>query len=443
MSDSGGPLEGARVQRIDGPQRDLFVLTLHRADLHGCLVLSTARGRAGIGWVPTRPRGEPASSFVQLLRKHLENGRVLRATDDPTGAQIVIRRGDTQAALRLELDPPNLLLVLDGQLTATLHPRTPDAPYAAPPDTSTLDLARLEQRGMRLVEAPGQARARALERAIGRRRKQLERRLRAIEGDLARAEQVGALRDRASLLLAHLHAIPVGATEATLTDWNADPPAPLLVTLDPALGPKGEAEALFRRARKHERGAEIALSRHAETEQELARCDALAEALVGADETALDRIEREAARHGVRSQRAGAAAEASARMPYRTFRGAGDRAILVGRSAADNDVLTVRVARPHDHWLHVRGFGGSHVVVPLERGESCPPELLVDAAHLAAHFSEARGETRIEVQHVARRHVRKRRGAPPGAVVVTREKVIVLRIESERIRTLLGAEDPR
>jgi predicted ribosome quality control (RQC) complex YloA/Tae2 family protein len=115
--------------------------------------------------------------------------------------------------------------------------------------------------------------------------------------------------------------------------------------------------------------------------------------------------------------------------------------VLVGRSAQDNDALTLRHARPYDHWLHARGVPGSHVVVPLERDETCPSDLLVDAAHLAAHFSGARGEALTEVQHTPRRYVRKARGAPPGSVALTREKVIVLRVDPDRLARLLASED--
>lgn len=444
MSEGAGPLAMARVQRVDGPRPDLFVFTLHRADLHGCLVLSTAEGRAGVGWIAQRPRGAPASSFVSLLRKHVEGGRIASARMDDGGAELVIRRGESQVALLSAIHPANLLVAIDGRLAAALRPAsvpigTSYEPMSggAPLDPSELDATLVDA----AAEGTARERARSLGLTIARRRRQLERRLRAIEADLARIDDVAPLRDRASLLLAHLSAIPSRASEAIVTDWNADPPQPLRIPIDPARGPKGEAEALFRRARKLERGAAIALDRHARTEQEIARLDALVEAIASASEADLERLEREASRLGARAQRAGSVAEAAARRPYRTFRGAGDRAILVGRSAADNDVLTLRVARAHDHWLHARGVAGTHVIVPLDRGEICPPELLVDAAHLAACFSEARGETQVEVQHVSRRHVRKPRGSPPGAVVVTREKVLALRVEPARLTRLLASED--
>jgi predicted ribosome quality control (RQC) complex YloA/Tae2 family protein len=112
----------------------------------------------------------------------------------------------------------------------------------------------------------------------------------------------------------------------------------------------------------------------------------------------------------------------------------------VGRKAADSDVLTLRVAKPHHLWLHAKGRSGAHVVIPLEKGKSCPPALLVEAAHLAAHFSKARNELVVEISYTPRRYVRKPRGSAPGLVVVDREKVLALRQSRETLQKLLERE---
>ena len=49
---------------------------------------------------------------------------------------------------------------------------------------------------------------------------------------------------------------------------------------------------------------------------------------------------------------------------------------------ADNDATTLKVAGPHDLFLHVRGTPGAHVIVPLERGEEIAEQTLLDAATL-------------------------------------------------------------
>ncbi len=95
--------------------------------------------------------------------------------------------------------------------------------------------------------------------------------------------------------------------------------------------------------------------------------------------------------------------------------------ILVGRTAADNDVLSLRLAAPRDFWLHVSGTSGSHVVVRNPEGlERMPRATAQLAAALAAGHSRARGGGSVAV-HVTRcGDVRKPRGLAPGQVELAR-----------------------
>lgn len=95
--------------------------------------------------------------------------------------------------------------------------------------------------------------------------------------------------------------------------------------------------------------------------------------------------------------------------------------IVVGRSAAENDRLSIREARQSDLWLHAAGFAGSHVVIRAAEGktEDVPREVVEEAALLAIWHSKARGAGGKVPVHVCRaRDVSKRRGAPPGQVVL-------------------------
>src|SRR5690349_4100193 len=65
--------------------------------------------------------------------------------------------------------------------------------------------------------------------------------------------------------------------------------------------------------------------------------------------------------------------------------------VLVGRTAADNDLLTFKLGAARDFWLHVSGASGSHVVVRNpDNLERLPRETLRFAAALAAGYSKAR-----------------------------------------------------
>lgn len=94
--------------------------------------------------------------------------------------------------------------------------------------------------------------------------------------------------------------------------------------------------------------------------------------------------------------------------------------ILVGRSARENEELTLRVADRRDLWLHAAGYAGSHVIVRRPAGASDAPRHVIErAAELAAWHSKARNARGKVAVHVCPAgHVRKRRGAPTGQVQI-------------------------
>jgi predicted ribosome quality control (RQC) complex YloA/Tae2 family protein len=101
--------------------------------------------------------------------------------------------------------------------------------------------------------------------------------------------------------------------------------------------------------------------------------------------------------------------------------------ILVGRAAHDNDNLTFKIARPNDLWLHAADYPGSHVIVRNPTRKDLPHRTLMEAAQLAAYFSQANKDPKVDVHYVARKFVAKIRGAAPGLVRLTRQKSITVK----------------
>jgi predicted ribosome quality control (RQC) complex YloA/Tae2 family protein len=95
--------------------------------------------------------------------------------------------------------------------------------------------------------------------------------------------------------------------------------------------------------------------------------------------------------------------------------------ILVGRTARDNDVLSLKLAGPNDFWFHVSGESGSHVVVRNPDGlDTLPRDTKRLAASLAAGHSKAHKGGRVAVHMARARDVRKTRGLAPGKVLLSR-----------------------
>ena len=291
-------------------------------------------------------------------------------------------------------------------------------------------------------------RVEALKRAFSKAETRLARRVLAIEGDLAKMEAVSALATRAAWLVPAAKRATRGATELRIDDDGTG--EPVVMKLDPAKPAMAQLDALFRKAKRLRLGREVARTRLEATQSAVARLTEVREAL-GNPNLDVDRVEtlareaKDAAPRDVSLPSRGASHERPSRdekrRPFRLFHGLSGARILVGRGADDNDALTFHVASPHDVWVHAKERRGAHVIVPLARGKSLPEGALVEAAQLAAHFSEARDEAVVDVQYTPRKHLRKPRGAAKGFVIVDREKVLVLRMDSMLVSKLLDREE--
>ena len=288
------------------------------------------------------------------------------------------------------------------------------------------------------------------ERALKSLRQRLERKLarsRSLVAGLEQKAEASAQAERVrmdgELLKAALGELKRGQKSIELPDWFVDDAPPRQIALDPKLGPRENVERIFDRYHKLLRGAgEI------EREQGLAsaRVERIEALLLraAAEDADPDQIEQDAVDakllEPLVKERAKRVQKAAPRLPYRTFRGKNGGEILVGRNARDNDELTMRIARGNDLWLHTADSPGSHVVLRVPKGTEPHQEDVLDAAHLAAHFSPLSRSPRVAVHTVRRKQIRKPKGAPPGTVQLAGGKVRQIRIEADRLERLLKPE---
>ena len=101
--------------------------------------------------------------------------------------------------------------------------------------------------------------------------------------------------------------------------------------------------------------------------------------------------------------------------------------VWAGRTDADNERLSLKVARPDDWWFHVRGMPGSHVILQGPPGTEPDRETLKRAAAVAAYHSKARAGGEVPVSCTQARYVTKPRGAKPGTVQIRKETVLKVR----------------
>jgi predicted ribosome quality control (RQC) complex YloA/Tae2 family protein len=488
------PLADARVSSAWVHGERAVTLELHGRPGEVLLLLSAEADRSRLHAARRRPpQPESPFPFQALLRREIEGARLAALTAIPGDRVVVLELARARGTIRLVAELTgrhgNLFLVgedgiIRGSAGRNLSQRrrlVPGDPYvfpSLPPPRSTPEPApepedhtppALPVPGIRpgsgsgsftgdfplsfALEAAYEAQEAERQLLEGRRRLReplrggLARATRALERLADEAARVPAAEDdrrRADLLKQNLRQVKRGAREVTVTEWTEEGPREVRLTIDPSLGPQANMERYYRRYRRIADSAARVAERAAEVRVLRDGLKALLAAVEGAPLQDLPRLEKEARRLGAGPRRAATAPRAKRNEklpPYRSFRSLSGAAILVGRNAEQNDALTLRVARGNDLWLHARGLTGAHVVVRLEKGTAPDQDTLLDAAHLAVHFSDARGEPQVEVAHTRAKYVKKPKGAAAGAVTYTQERVLLLRVEPKRIERLLAEEE--
>ena len=421
-------LDGKAVQKIVQPD-DATVMM----GLRGGWLLLSADARAGrMHLVEGKPpgTGEAAPSFCMLLRKELTGLplRSVRAVPGERAAELVFAFEDRARTLRLLLygASAQLQLVADGRVLAAIGPGRKQHAELPPPREASESRrfpaehpsATIAAHYADLAGEAARVHADAQRRAAA---KKLERLIAALTKDRDRARAAIDKRKHADLLLAHLADVPKGAASVMLPDDFADG-APIAIALDPSLSPRDNAARLYKEHKRLSRAL-------AGIEERLANARAKLAKLERGDFVPVEKAPRAATTKKARNERP---------PPYREFRSSTGVAILVGRGADRNDELTFKVARGNDLWLHTRDVAGAHVVVPLS-GKPVDGETLLDAATLAAHHSNARGEAQVDVVYVARKLVRKPPKSAPGTVTHSGGKTIRVRLEAKRLERLLAS----
>lgn len=392
----------------------------------------------------------PPTPFVQTLHKRLAGARLLSLAQD-AGDRIVrfafaaqdVAGQTAHYTLIAQLTgrAANLLLLDENEfIIDTLRtPRgeagmigekyqTPHAPATGRPQPGPLfqqgnppslsaaaDDYFLSLEAGRVFEARAAAARARLKKAVAQRiklRSHLERDL-AAHGEAEEHKRIG------DLLLSNIGTAERAGKRVIVTDYYAEGLPHLELEIDEHASLQEEAARRFTRYTKARRAAEEIARRLSEIERELNLFEEqqreLERVIAGRDMASLENFFGEAGKKS--AQAGGKRKSAEPVVPgARRYRSSDGYEILVGRAARDNDNLTFRIARPHDLWLHAADYPGSHVVVLNPTRKEIPHRTIIEAAQLAAAFSQARRDAKVDVHYTQRKFLSKPKGAAPGLV---------------------------
>lgn len=222
----------------------------------------------------------------------------------------------------------------------------------------------------------------------------------------------------ADLIMANLSAISAGQDAVTLRNIF-DEDKEVIIKLKKNLSPQKNAELLYSKAKNQ--AIEIdylqrSLQQKNEETRELETTLRLLETI-----TDLKTLRNEIKSMTIESE----VVLSKKTLPYHEFEYKGYR-IWVGKSATGNDELTLKYGYKEDLWLHAKDVAGSHVLIKHQAGKKFPKDVIEKAASLAAYNSKRKNDSLCPVIVTPKKFVRKRKGDPPGLVVVEREEVVMV-----------------
>ncbi len=264
--------------------------------------------------------------------------------------------------------------------------------------------------------------------ALRRRVRHSEKLFQQLEKDLAAHSAAEEHKRMADLLLANLATAKRRGKVVKLIDYFAEGTPEIEIQVDPNLTLQKEAARYFARYRRSRRAREQIAKRidvvRAELKQLRAQERKLEHLAEVRDQSALQelmqRTQKTARTEPTREKGAG-------RIPgVRRYRSTDGYEIMVGRTGHDNDRLTFKIAGPNDLWLHAADYPGSHTIVRNPARKEIPHRTVIEAAQLAAFFSQARKDAKVAVHYTPRKFLAKPRGAAPGLVRMSRFRTIIV-----------------
>ena len=283
---------------------------------------------------------------------------------------------------------------------------------------------RVKQKGQDLVKTASNGAAR------------LRRKIAAQEQELAESKNRDKWRVYGELITANLYRMERGMSRLTAQNYYDPDCADVDIPLDVRLSPQENAAKYFKKYTKAKTAEKYITAQLEKARVELTYLESVLQELTLA-ESEQDFNDIRAERTDGGYLRAKGRKQPQRPSKPREFRSTAGLRILVGRNNRQNDRLTTKDAEKWDIWLHTQRIHGSHVI--LCTGGAQPDEQsLLEAASLAAYFSQAQNSTKVPVDFTQVKCVKKPAGSPPGFVNYTNYKTILADPSEELVKRLGG-----
>ena len=190
----------------------------------------------------------------------------------------------------------------------------------------------------------------------------------------------------------------------------------IMIPLDSTKTPQENAQKYFDKYNKQKRTFEALTALIQETQDEITYLESVSNALdIALSEDDLTQIKEELISAGYVRRKFTKQKVKITSKPFHYISSDGYH-MYVGKNNIQNEELTFHFANGNDWWFHAKGCPGSHVIVKTN-GDELPDRTFEEAGKLAAYYSKNRGNEKVEIDYIEKKHVKKPSGGKPGFVV--------------------------
>ena len=263
-------------------------------------------------------------------------------------------------------------------------------------------LTRIRQKGADLRHV--------VQTALERNRKKFDLQNRQIQD----TENREKFRIYGELINAYGYGLEVGTKELECLNYYTN--ENVKIPLDPTMTPQENSQKYFAKYNKQKRTYEALTELIQETSDDIKYLESISNALdIALSEPDLAQIKEELIQSGYVRRKFTKKKVKLTSKPLHYISGDGYH-MYVGKNNLQNDELTFQFANGNDWWFHAKGTAGSHVIVKTN-GDELPDRTFEEAGRLAAHYSKNRGNDKVEIDYIEKKHVKKPNGGKPGFVV--------------------------
>ncbi len=244
-----------------------------------------------------------------------------------------------------------------------------------------------------------------------------------LKKDYERASKLDQFQLYGELLMANIYAFEKGVKEVTVTNYYSETGEEITIPVSERKTPIENAQSYYTKYTKAKNALVMVQEQLEKTTEEISYFEMLAQQVQQASPGDIEEIREELAEQGYLKLRHAKKKKKQVKPEPERYVSSTGVTISVGKNNKQNDMLTFKLAKRTDIWLHTKDIPGSHVVIHSSEPDETT---LREAATLAAYFSKARESSSVPVDYTEIRQVKKPNGAKPGFVIYFEQKTLYI-----------------